>query len=149
MNIPDSNYKVITKWIETTLKTMSFIEGVAIYDSNYYITPSTKLPAIAINRDDLNSGLEKCSDGSITVSTIVDITLHIPITEKDILDPILTYFEEQAMKTLINGYLFGNPPNHLKEFNFVGSTITSLFLKNTGEQFSNMSVVRFAIEYSI
>lgn len=147
--VPVSSYNEILQWIKDTLKTMSFIEGVAIYDSNYFIDPSTKIPAIAINREDLGEGHEKCANGDNTVTTFVTITLHIPPTEKDTLDPILTYFEEQTIFTLNNGYLFGDPPNQLQNFEFANSKITSLFLKDTGQQFSNMSIVRFAIEYTI
>lgn len=149
--VPDSTYGLILAWLMNVLKDVSFIEGVTIYESDFFITSSTKIPAIAIQRgileeeDDEN---EKCV-GAMALKTDVAITLHIPPTENETLNPILHYFEETVIKEVIKAYLTGNPPSNLQYLRFKGSLVSNLFERENNTVFSNMSQVKFSIGYTV
>lgn len=150
-NVPTSKYGSIQNWLIETLAKIDFIKGVTIYESDFFITPSTNIPAIALQRgkleeeDDEN---EKCI-GENSVKTNVSITLHVPPTEKDTLDPVLYYFEETVYNEIIDEYLHGNPPSNLNYLRFIESYVSNLFDRDKDAVFSNISKVRFNIGFTV
>lgn len=150
-NVPKSEYGKIEDWIIGVIQDMPFVKGVAVYDSDFFISSSTNLPAIAVQRGELleEDDPDKKCVGQNNVKTTVTITLHVPPTEKDMLDPVLYFFEENAYKEVINAYLTGSPPSHLNYLEFNRSKISNLFLRESNTVFSNISPVMFNIGYSV
>lgn len=149
--VPESTYGLILAWLMDTLKGISFIEGVTIYESDFFISSTTNIPAIAIQRgvlEDEDDENEKCV-GEMALKTDITITLHVPPTENETLNPILHYFEETVIKEVIEAYLTGNPPSNLKYMSFKGSLVSNLFERENNTVFSNMSQVKFSLGYSV
>lgn len=150
-DVPESQYGKIQKWVKETIQAIPFIKGVAIYDSDFFINSSINLPAIALQRGELveeTDSNEKCV-GEDNVKSTLTITLHIPPTDKDTLDPVLYYFEETVYKTLLQAYLTGNPPSNLNYFTFNRSKISNLFVRKNHTAFSNISQIMFDIGYTV
>lgn len=150
-NVPESQYGKIETWIIGVIQNMPFVKGVAVYDSDFFISSSTNLPAIAVQRGELLEEDEpdrQCA-GQNNVKSTVTVTLHVPPTEKDTLDPILYYFEENVYKEILDAYLTGNPPSHLNYLEFSRSKISNLFIRESNTVFSNISPVMFNIGYSV
>ena len=144
-----STFKEIMDWFISSISSLSFLESTEIYDSDYLITPSTKLPAIAVQRGEIRPSLdeEQCI-GSIEVSSDITVTLHIPPANVNYTDPLLYYFEEQIILKILTDYLYNSNKN-INSIELNESRISNIFLETNDSIFSHISKIKFNINFTL
>lgn len=150
-NVPKPKSTEVIEWAISIVEKLGFIDGVPLYQADYYINEDTSIPAIALQRGRLR---EETNDDEIchnetALSSSLAITLHIEPTDKDIVDPVLYHFEEEIIRIFSSKEARDSMPNHLNYFRYSMSVVTPLLKTEDDSLFSNMSKVIFKFGFSV
>lgn len=151
--VPESNNTLILKWVKDTLNMIDFVKDIKIYEADCFVDDNSSFPVMALQRSELQTETDPtiiCASETNVMSTLT-VTLHVDPAPDEHLDPVLHYFEEQAIKYIERAALGqdGRLPNCVNYFKFFKSDITNQYRQIDDSLFSNVCKLEFTFGFSL